>query len=566
MKKALAVMVACVVILVSSAAADIPKLINYQGMLTNPDGEPLNGYFDLTFAIYNAPADGQMRWEETHPGVLATNGLFNIILGSETAGGINLDFSEEYWLEIQVGVEPMSERLKFTSVGYAYRAGIADSAMVAVSAPTGGGWTDDGAVVRLQNSSDMVGVGTTSPASNLHIKGSDPTYLTLEAPGGYAPGVIFNVAGSNKWRMLYHPSDACLTFYQESVGNRMIIKDNGNLGLGTTDPDRKLHIVGDNPRILLEGSPGNPEVNFKNTDDASSEVWALYKHSTTGDLRFYQNGDKLSIQDSTGYLGMGTTSPRARLHIQCTALDSSALYAESNDLAGYGVYGKNHNSGTGVVGDGWYGVRGLGFESGVGVYGMCQSSGFGGVGVQGWADAGLGVVGQCSDGYAGYFEGDVHITGNLTGGKNSFKIDHPSEPEGKCLYHAYVGSSEMKNVYDGVVLLDGSGEAWVELPEWFEALNRSFRYQLTAIGEPGPDLYIAQEISGNRFQISGGSPGMKVSWQVTGIRQDPYAKANHIPVEEEKSPQEKGRYLNPEVYGMPKNMGIDFKLFQHGRH
>ena len=49
------------------------------------------------------------------------------------------------------------------------------------------------------------------------------------------------------------------------------------------------------------------------------------------------------------------------------------------------------------------------------------------------------------------------------------------------------------------------------MPEWFEALNMEFRHQLTAIGAPGPNLYVAEEISKNRFRIAGGTPGGKVS-------------------------------------------------------
>ena len=117
----------------------------------------------------------------------------------------------------------------------------------------------------------------------------------------------------------------------------------------------------------------------------------------------------------------------------------------------------------------------------------------------------------------------------------------------------------MKNVYDGVVLLNGNGEAWVELPEWFDALNRDFRYQLTAIGSLGPNLYIAEKIINNRFKIAGGTPGMEVSWQVTGIRQDAFANAHRIKVEEEKSGDERGKYLHQEEHGMPESMGIGYE-------
>ena len=164
--------------------------------------------------------------------------------------------------------------------------------------------------------------------------------------------------------------------------------------------------------------------------------------------------------------------------------------------------------------------------------------------------------------YAGIFHGDVQVTGNLTKGSGSFMIDHPLDPENKYLSHSFVESPDMKNIYDGTVLLDESGEAWVELPEWFEALNRDFRYQLTAIGAPMPRLYIAQEIEEGTFKIAGGMAGMKASWQVTGIRQDPYAEANRIVVEEEKPEEERGTYLHPEAYGMSETKGLTYKQAQ----
>ena len=151
---------------------------------------------------------------------------------------------------------------------------------------------------------------------------------------------------------------------------------------------------------------------------------------------------------------------------------------------------------------------------------------------------------------AGRFEGDVDVTGTLTKGGGSFLIDHPLDPENKTLSHSFVESPDMMNIYNGNVVLDDSGEAWVTLPEWFDALNRDFRYQLTGIGAFA-QLYIAEEIEGNRFKIAGGAPGMKVSWMVTGVRQDPWANANRIPVESDKHPELKGRFVHPAAYGQP---------------
>ncbi len=103
----------------------------------------------------------------------------------------------------------------------------------------------------------------------------------------------------------------------------------------------------------------------------------------------------------------------------------------------------------------------------------------------------------------------------------------------------------------GVTLLDAAGEAVVNLPTWFESINADFRYQITAVGAPAPNLHIAQEIAANQFKISGGPPKTKVCWQVTGIRKDAWAKANPILVETKKSNEERGHYLHPELHGAP---------------
>ena len=144
--------------------------------------------------------------------------------------------------------------------------------------------------------------------------------------------------------------------------------------------------------------------------------------------------------------------------------------------------------------------------------------------------------------------GNASFGGTITKGAGSFKIDHPLDPSGKYLSHSFVESPDMKNVYDGVVVLDAHGEAWVQLPDYFSALNRDFRYQLTALGRPAPNLFVAEEMTGNRFKIAGGGANARVSWQVTGTRQDAYANAHRIPVVEEKTGAEQGTYIHPELY------------------
>jgi hypothetical protein len=239
-------------------------------------------------------------------------------------------------------------------------------------------------------------------------------------------------------------------------------------------------------------------------------------------------------------------------------------------VAGYsdleaGVYGRN---------DDYLGV--FGFSSkGIGVAGNSVN----GEGVHGDSENGYGIYGNSTSGYAAYLDGRVYIRGPLKKPGGSFQIDHPLDPANKYLCHSFVESPDMKNVYDGVVVLDNKGKAEIELPDWFGALNKDFRYQLTAIGSPGPNLYIAEEISeantkysnrsnnknknnnNSRFRIAGGTSGMKVSWQVTGIRKDPWASANQIQVEEDKPAKERGYYLHPNVYGQPEEKGISHLLF-----
>ncbi len=161
---------------------------------------------------------------------------------------------------------------------------------------------------------------------------------------------------------------------------------------------------------------------------------------------------------------------------------------------------------------------------------------------------------------AGHFVGSVTITNGLfvTGGTKSFKIDHPLDPANKYLVHAAIESDEVMNLYNGIVVLDKNGEAIVTLPNWFQALNKDFRYQLTCVGGFA-QVYIAEEVSNNSFKIAGGKSGMKVSWQITGVRNDPYIRKHPMDVELAKKGFEVGKYLNPKEYGVSETLGLNYE-------
>ena len=247
------------------------------------------------------------------------------------------------------------------------------------------------------------------------------------------------------------------------------------------------------------------------------------------------------IIQSNGQVGVNTTAPGAQMEVDANAgLGYDAFYA----------YGGTSSAGVGSVGVEGYGGAGLSSGSGgsAGYFsgGYAEGTGPGGDGVD--AFAGGSADSSATQGYAGYFAGDVTVTGTVSAGAKDFEIDDPLDPANKYLDHASVESSEMVNIYSGNVTTDELGIATVQLPEWFESENTDFRYQLTVLGKFAQAI-ISEEISNHQFKISTNSSWTKVSWQVTGVRQDAYAKTHPLVVEREKPGAERGFYVHPELYG-----------------
>jgi len=270
----------------------------------------------------------------------------------------------------------------------------------------------------------------------------------------------------------------------------------------------------------------------------------------------------VSISDS-GVIGASTSL----FGVYGISTNDTGVYGTSGDGTGIGVHGYS-SGGSGTYGESstGMGLRGLS-NTYLGVYGQSTTNAgvwgqsTSGLGVSGRSTSGTGVYGESAEavgvygtssgigGWAGYFQGDTHVNGNLSKSGGSFRIDHPIDPAGKYLSHSFVESPDMLNVYNGNTTLDGNGEATVSLPAWFEALNRDFRYQLTSIGPTDRVVYVKDKLNGNAFSIAGGNAATEVSWQVTGIRQDAYANAHRIKVEETKTGGARGKYLHPELFG-----------------
>jgi hypothetical protein len=311
------------------------------------------------------------------------------------------------------------------------------------------------------------------------------------------------------------------------------------------------------PDIHIEVPGGTaPIYSRNNTGSAiaahSTSGQALTVQSQTGVGIYAQTGNSIAIAgfSTGGTSGIGVTGTAAGIGVLGTS--SSGV----NDNAGVKGISTSYANG----------VRGKSTD-GIGVYGRSVDNS----GVFGYSSTHVGISGSACvscGGIAGEFNGrvqvwgDAQVTGNLSKGGGSFKIDHPLDPENKYLYHSFVESPDMMNVYNGNVTTDADGDATVTLPDWFQALNKDFRYQLTIIGEEFAQARIASKIKNNSFTIKTDKPNIEVSWQVTGIRQDPYANAHRIPVEEDKPADEQGKYLHPTEWGQPESSGINYERQQ----
>jgi hypothetical protein len=423
-------------------------------------------------------------------------------------------------------------------------------------------------VERLVVKGDKVGIGTTTPRASLEVTNSGnsraiwvstsdiPVYAQRTSTSGTWPAVNGDCNSESSGA--------------SGVRGRILSTSPGSLSAGVYGYN---YGTGGNGAGVRGHHAGNGYGVYGDTAGHGAGVYG--ENSVSGNYGYLGGGqDGVHGYSSSGNDGVsGISSSGNGVSGTSSEVGSRGVYGYSNNgtgvygcstsghgvrgysNSGYGVYGEHSSGSYGYLGGGPVGVQ-------VGVHGRYYTGNnygyIGGptYGVYGYSLSGQGVCGSTTSGLAGYFIGNVEVTGNLTKSTGSFKIDHPLDPENKYLYHSFIESPDMMNVYNGNVTLDKNGEAVVELADYFDALNRDFRYQLTCIGGFAP-VYVAEEISENKFKIAGGKRGMKVSWQVTGIRQDAYAKANPIVVEENKSIEERGYYLHPTAYGLPEEKAIE---------
>ncbi len=468
-------------------AEPLGTAITYQGSLKN-DGSPFSGQADIEFRVFDAAVGGaQVGGTQTFLGVQVNGGLFTIPVNF---GASTFAGDARF---IQIAFRITGSGGAYTPVLPRQNVTAAPYALHALNSF----WEASGSAITNTNTG-FVGINRSSRIS------------TAEAFGVQSPST------SSFGGMYMRTSGASASpFYGYSV--------NG----------------------AIDG--------FHYIDGNDAGKWKLSVGSGSTDLTVTEDG----------VVGIGTTTP-AGAKLVVTSSTDEAIRGTSSAAGSFGVYGSGLTAG----------VRGeCGTTGGAGVYGVSNAAGNGAgsgtpAGVRGDATAagvaggaffnnvGTALYAQSTSGTAGFFSGNVTVTGNLSvSGNKNFVIDHPLDPANKLLYHISIESDEMLNIYSGTVTTDSTGMATVTMPAWCDALNTDFRYQLTIVDDSGSDEFvqakIAQKMKNNTFAIRTSKPNTEVSWQVSGVRHDAWAKINKRPIEVEKTGADKGKFLSPEAFGSP---------------
>jgi len=304
----------------------------------------------------------------------------------------------------------------------------------------------------------------------------------------------------------------------------------GNVSIGSTNPAYRLYVVGSTPAAIV-GTTDNANLVAVGVQgqSASSLGRGVYGYATASTGGAYGGLFRTLSNQGIGVFALAdaTTGPTAGIRGQAASSSGTGLWGNATSATGQtnGIYGRSVSN------------------EGAGVFGLATSP----TGVT------YGVYGETTslgDGFGVYSVGDTAATG-----LKLFQIDHPLDPANRMLNHFSAEGPEPYLIYRGTAIMDQFGAAIVQLPDYFDAINRDPHYQLTPIGAPAV-LYIAQEVVNNRFIIAGGKPGMKVSWTVTGIRNDAFVQRYGAREETFKTPAQRGKFLHPELYGQPASRAI----------
>ncbi len=527
----------------------VPRLVQFSGTLKDSATRTVSGTASVTFSIYAEQDGGTALWTETQNVTADAVGHYSVVLGNSSAAGMPQELfgtGQTRWLGVQIARQAELTRVMLVSVPYALKA---------EDAETLGGVPASQFVTR----NGVVAGNTTIITDSAAVPGA--------AQSGATPFATPTGSGVTNFIPIWLSAT--------TLGDSLLFQTGGNVGINTMTPTETLDVNGNS---IFRGSfqlpPGHPATSASGFESHSFQFQASSFNSGTSksttqafgfraeplnnntanpsavlDLFYIPDGgtDFKNTGVSFSTVGVVTaptlnlttatasnpTTPSTLLSLNNTADNEDKAQSVTMDFNPLAVSGK-HNPAARIE------VQDDGGFSGDMLF---QTKADGDV------DNPLVTAFEIFGGNSIVFSGDVTFNGALTKPAGTFKIDDPIDPANKYLSHSFVESPDMMNIYNGTVVLDEKGEATVTMPDWFDALNRSFQYQLTAVGAPGPGIYVAEKVHDNTFKIAGGAPGLEISWQVTGVRHDAWAVAHPTPVEQAKPANEQGYYLHPELFG-----------------
>ncbi len=375
---------------------------------------------------------------------------------------------------------------------------------IAIGTTTTGGTTAE--ALRIRGSGN-VGIGTSSPASLLSVSDGGNTGVEIIPQHAHNRNILFSfdrTGGGYKSLDI----DALDVHFNMGGTEKVRIDSSGRVLIGTTsslDNNSLLHIKGfssGHAAIVMQDQDNtNAKTFFKQTGGATE----IQTQNNTAHGVFKVTGwngtasaEFMRVDGASGNVGIGTSSPSAKLEISGNGLSEKQLVIiDSDNTTGRGQFIHNGST-TSIVSQG--------------------TSGLGTVTIGG-STVGASPV------YCTFNNTGVTVAGALSKGSGSFKIDHPLKPDTHHLVHSFVEGPQADNLYSGEIKLI-NGQAQINLDEWFgmtegtlAALNRDFRVFTT--NESDWDN-VKGKIENNILTIICQNPdsSAEVSWLVIGERQD----------------------------------------------
>jgi len=535
---------------VLNVQAQAPGKFKYQAVARDPSNQPYaNTTLRIRFAFLENSASGSVRYSEEHTVTTSALGVFdaNIGAGLVLQGSLNNVFLGEnaYFLRVELNPQPTGG--SFILMGISQLLSV-PYALYAAQAATGG---DQSLDINGNELSISNGNTVQLPEQTLDLSGNELSISngnTVQLPE-YQAGPGIQIFGHQISAQDESETNELQTL---SLNGDQLSISNGN-SVFLPDPSFSLPYAGSlssGDALFSVYNTGNGAAIYASTNGGGDA--AIVGEDPSGGLagvRGYSSGSYgvLGYSDS----GYGVLGQGGNVGVRAESFTGTGLEAVSSG-GGLAISAQGRveiNGNVEIQGTGNYALTCTGATTGI------QGGGTS-FGVEGYGYYGIFGVTNGS-GYGGYFPGRLYAQ-TLEKGSGSFKIDHPLDPENKYLYHSFVESPDMMNVYNGNITTDANGLATIELPDYFETLNRDFRYQLTCIGTFA-QVIVEREVSQNSFTVRSDKPNVKVSWQVTGIRQDPHANKFRIVPSVEKEAKDKGKYLCPECYDLPEEKGIIYE-------